>query len=251
MQGRGGGNNFPLKVTRPLRLEPPRAPARPVPVRRSAARPSPSGRQGRQLGGASHRSASITHRRLLHMARRMQGGIRVNGFASGGAIPPPMRGAKLPGLFAVWDWRAPPRIAASLYHATASSRAPPALTRYATLVAGVAGLDATDTEARPEPRAPLLCSNRSLGGARHGRPCSSAGGGGRAPADRLCGSVGVPHRRDEGALRKPDCHATRSLRIQPTRVGRRRRRAPPSRSARRPTRTTSGARGATGSRCTG
>ena len=129
------GNNFPLRRA-------PRSPSAALPPRPLSARADPTVRRGTKM-------------------HNWQGGIRVNGFASGGAIPPPMRGAKLPGLFAVWDWRAPPRIAASLYHATASSRAPPALTRYATLVAGVAGLDATDTEARPEPRAPLLCSNRS------------------------------------------------------------------------------------------
>jgi len=35
-----------------------------------------------------------------------EGGIRVNGFASGGLIPPPMRGRKLSGLTTVWDWYA-------------------------------------------------------------------------------------------------------------------------------------------------
>ena len=33
-----------------------------------------------------------------------QGGIRVNAFASGGLIPSAMRGKKLEGLGAVWDW---------------------------------------------------------------------------------------------------------------------------------------------------
>lgn len=35
-----------------------------------------------------------------------QGGIRVNAWASGGLIPAPMRGRKLEGLGAVWDWYA-------------------------------------------------------------------------------------------------------------------------------------------------
>ena len=35
-----------------------------------------------------------------------QGGIRVNAFVSGGLIPAPMRGKRLNGLGAVWDWYA-------------------------------------------------------------------------------------------------------------------------------------------------
>ena len=71
MQGRGGGNNYPLK------------------------------------GGK---------------AGNWEGGVRVNGFVSGGFVPPAMRGKKLEGLVAGWDW-------------------------YATLVHGIAGLDAADKEA--------------------------------------------------------------------------------------------------------
>lgn len=71
MQGRGGGNNFPLR------------------------------------GGK---------------AGNWEGGIRVNGLISGGAVPVHMRGQKLDGLITAWDW-------------------------YATFVQGIAGLNITDHEA--------------------------------------------------------------------------------------------------------
>ena len=52
--------------------------------------------------------------------------MRVNGFVSGGFVPPAMRGKKLEGLVAGWDW-------------------------YATLVHGIAGLDAADKEEAAAP----------------------------------------------------------------------------------------------------
>jgi len=55
-------------------------------------------------------------------AGNWEGGIRVNGLLGGGFLPEAMRGKKLDGLVAGWDW-------------------------YATLVHGVAGLDAEDAEA--------------------------------------------------------------------------------------------------------
>ena len=39
-------------------------------------------------------------------ACNFEGGIRVNAFVSGGVIPPSMRGHKLEGLVALWDWYA-------------------------------------------------------------------------------------------------------------------------------------------------
>jgi len=39
-------------------------------------------------------------------ASNWEGGIRVNGFVSGGLVPPKMRGKKLAGLTTVWDWYA-------------------------------------------------------------------------------------------------------------------------------------------------
>lgn len=56
-------------------------------------------------------------------ASNWEGGIRVNGIVSGGFLPKPMRGKKLDGLVAGWDW-------------------------YATFVHGIAGLDPTDEEAK-------------------------------------------------------------------------------------------------------
>lgn len=35
-----------------------------------------------------------------------EGGVRVNAFASGGFLPPQMRGVKYGGLVALWDWYA-------------------------------------------------------------------------------------------------------------------------------------------------
>ena len=55
-------------------------------------------------------------------ASNFEGGIRVNGFVSGGFLPARQRGRKLDGLVTGWDW-------------------------YATFVHGIAGLDATDAEA--------------------------------------------------------------------------------------------------------
>ena len=55
-------------------------------------------------------------------ASNFEGGIRVNGFVSGGVIPAGRRGTKLDGLITGWDW-------------------------YATFVHGIGGLDPADVEA--------------------------------------------------------------------------------------------------------
>lgn len=55
-------------------------------------------------------------------AGNWEGGIRVNGFVSGGFVPAKMRGKKLQGLVAAWDW-------------------------YATIIQGIAGADPTDSQA--------------------------------------------------------------------------------------------------------
>lgn len=55
-------------------------------------------------------------------AGNFEGGIRVNGFASGGLVPAMMRGSKLSGLTTVWDW-------------------------YATLAEAIGGVDITDKTA--------------------------------------------------------------------------------------------------------
>lgn len=60
-----------------------------------------------------------------------EGGVRVNAFLSGGAIQPSMRGTRLDGLVALWDW-------------------------YATLAQGVGGLgDITDARAAAAHLPPL------------------------------------------------------------------------------------------------
>ena len=60
--------------------------------------------------------------------------MRVNGFVSGGYVPEKMRGTKLSGLTTAWDW-------------------------YAIVVAGIAGLDPTDREAKAAGLPPLDSKN--------------------------------------------------------------------------------------------
>ena len=63
-------------------------------------------------------------------ASNFEGGIRVNGFVSGGFVPPSQRGKKLDGLVTGWDW-------------------------YSTFVKGIGGLDPTDREAAAAGLPPL------------------------------------------------------------------------------------------------
>jgi hypothetical protein len=42
----------------------------------------------------------------LHTQSNFEGGIRVNAWVSGGAVPAKQRGTKLTGLVAIWDWYA-------------------------------------------------------------------------------------------------------------------------------------------------
>lgn len=50
----------------------------------------------------------VVHLSLLHylQASNWEGGIRVNAFASGGAIPASVKGQKFEGLSTIWDWYA-------------------------------------------------------------------------------------------------------------------------------------------------
>ena len=94
-----------------------------------------------------------------------QGGVRVNAFLSGGALPQAVRGTVSDELITVWDWYATLlRMCASISrcrtrihaHIRACARA---RDRYATFVAGIAGADPTDHRVRPMP-APLRTAHR-------------------------------------------------------------------------------------------
>ena len=81
-------------------------------------------------------------------ASNFEGGIRVNGFVSGGCLPKSRRGIKLDGLVTGWDWCKRQReILLQVARKLCLANSTVMMRADATFVHGIGGLDATDKEA--------------------------------------------------------------------------------------------------------